>query len=195
MTVRTVAWVPEAETRPWNVAAELAGTWLRLQASEHGERPGAVTPAIQDYSIPDVDRLGWQTSRRSGRDRVPDGRLAVLAYVPDWESLEFATQLARNGSIVVVEGFGTKVEGWARWHEALNLATGQQSEALPDDLIELVNHLKFYGNNGFTRGFGRDQALRHIDTAQPVDTELLLGALLAAGQSAAGVKRLAELIA
>jgi hypothetical protein len=115
--------------------------------------------------------------------------------VPDWESLEFATQLARNGSIVVVEGFGTKVEGWARWHEALNLTTGQQSEALPDDLVELVNHLKFYGNNGFTRGFGRDQALRHIDSARPVNTELLLGALLAAGQSASGVKRLAELIA
>lgn len=195
MTVRTIAWVPEAQTRPWPAAAELAATWLRRQASEHGERPGAVTPAIQEYSIPDVDRLGWKTSRRSGRGRVPDGRLGVLAYVPDWESLEFAIELARDGSIVVVEGFGTKVEGWARWHEALNLTTGQQSEALPNDLVELVSHLEFYGNNGFTRGFGRDQALRHIDSAQPVDTELLLGALLAAGQSASGVKRLAELIA
>lgn len=195
MTVRSLAWVPEAETRPWHEAAELAGRWLRQQASEHGARPGAVTPAIQGYGIPDVDRIGWKTSRRSGRRRVPDGRLAVLAYVPDWESLEFAIQLARDGSIVVVEGFGTRVEGWARWNRAVDLTTGQQSEALPDNLIELVKHLAFYGNNGFTRGFGRDQAMRHIQSARPDDTELMLGALLAAGQSASGVKRLSKLIA
>lgn len=90
VTVRTVAWVPEAEVRPWHEAAESAGSWLRRQASEHGDRLGAVTPAIQDYGIPDVDRLGWKTSRRSGRRRVPGGPLGVLAYVPDWESLEFA---------------------------------------------------------------------------------------------------------
>lgn len=195
MTVRAIAWVPEAETRPWHAAAELAGTWLRRQASEYGERPGAVTPAIQGYGIPDVDRLGWKTSRRSGRGRAPDGRLAVLAYVPDWESLGFAAMLARDGSIAVIEGFRTKLEGWARWHEAVDLTTGQQSKTLPDDLVDLVEHLRFYGNNGFTRGFGRDQALRHIQSAQPVDTELLLGALLASGQSASGVKRLCELIA
>lgn len=194
VTVRAVAWVPEAETRPWHAAAEFAGTWLRRQASDHGERPGAVTPAIQDYGIPDVDRLGWKTSRRSGRRRVPDGRLAVLAYVPDWESLDFAIRLARDGSIVVVEGFGTKVEGWARWHAAVDLTTGQQSQALPDGLVDVVEQLRFYGNNGFTRGFGRDQALRHIQSAQPIDTELILSALLAAGQSASSVKRLSELI-
>ena len=195
MTVRAFAWVPEAETRPWDAAAEFAGIWLRRQASEHGERPGAVTPAIQDYGIPDVDRLGWKTSRRSGRRRVPDGQLGVLAYVPDWEELEFATQLARDGSLAVVEGFGTRMEGWARWHEAIDLTTGQQSEALPDVLVDLVEQLRFYGNNGFTRGFGRDHALRHIRSVQPVDSELILGALLAAGQSASGVKRLAGLIA
>lgn len=194
MSVRNVAWVPESETRPWGEATELAGAWLRQQASEHGERPGAVTPAIQGYGLPDVDRLDWKTSRRSGRRRVPDGRLGVLAYVPDWESLEFATQLAHDGSMVVVEGFGTKVEGWACWHEAVDLTTGQQSAALPDGLVDLVEQVRFYGNNGFTRGFGRDQALRHIQSAQPVDTELILGALLAAGQSASGVKRLSELI-
>jgi hypothetical protein len=195
VTVRALAWVPEAETRPWDSAAELAGAWLRRQASEHGERPGAVTPAIQDYGISDVDRLGWKTSRRSGRRRVPDGRLAVLAYVPDWEELEFATQLARDGSLAVVEGFGTKVEGWARWHEAVDLTTGQQCEPLPDDLVDVVEQLRYHGNNGFTRGFGRDQALRRIRSVQPVDTEQILGALLAAGQSASGVKRLAGLIA
>lgn len=195
MRVRAVAWVPEAETRPWDAAAELAGSWLRQRASEHGERPGAVTPAIQNYGIPDVDRLGWKTSRRSGRGRVPDGRLGVLAYVPDWDSLDFATHLALDGSIAVVEGFGTNVEGWARWHGAIDLTTGQPSEALPDDLVDLVERLKIYGNNGFTRGSGRDQALRHIRSAQPADTELVLGALLAAGQSASGVKRLSELIA
>jgi hypothetical protein len=195
VTVRAVGWVPEAETRPWEAAAELAGRWLRLQASEHGERPGAVTPAIQNYGIPDVDRLGWKTSRRSGRRRVPDGRLGVLAYVPDWDSLDFATHLARDGSIAVVEGFGTNVEGWARWQQAIDLTTEQPSEALPDDMVDLVERLRFYGNNGFTRGFGRDQALRHIRSARPADTELLLGALLAAGQSASGVKRLSELIA
>jgi hypothetical protein len=195
VTVRAVAWVPEAETRPWPAAAEFAGIWLRRQSSEHGERPGAVTPAIQDYGIPDVDGLGWKTSRRSGRRRVPDGRLAVLAYVPDWESLEFATRLARDGSIAVVEGFGTKMEGWARWHDAVDLTTGQQTEALPDDLVDLVEQLRFYGNNGFTRGFGRDQALRRIRSVLPVDVDLVLGALLAAGQSASGVKHLSELIA
>lgn len=194
MAVRAFAWVAEAETRPWDAAAEFAGVWLRRQASTHGELPGAVTPTIQDYGIPDVDRLGWMTSRRSGRRRVPDGRLGVLAYVPDWEDLEFATRLARGGSLVVVEGFGTKVEGWARWHEAIDLTTGQQSEALPGDLVDLVEQLRFYGNNGFTRGFGRDQALRHMRSVEPVDPELILGALLAAGQAASGVKRLAGLI-
>lgn len=194
MTVRSFAWVPEAETRPRGAAAELAGSWLRQQASEYGERPGAVTPAIQGYGIPDVDRLGWKTSRRSGLRRVPDGRLGVLAYMPDWESLEFATQLAHDGSIAVVEGFGTRVEGWARWHKAVDLTTGEQSQALPGDLVDLVERLRFYGNNAFTRGFGRDQALRYVQSARPVDTELLLGALLAADQSASGVKRLSGLI-
>lgn len=99
-----------------------------------------------------------------------------------------------TGMMVVVEGFGTKVEGWARWHEAVDLTTGQQSAALPDDLVDLVERVKFYGDHGFTRVFGRDQALRHIQSAQPVGTELIFGALLAADQSASGVKRLSGLI-
>lgn len=192
MDVRTVAWVPEAEGRSWSVAAELAVLWLRRQASEHGEKAGVVLPKMQDYGIPAFRQLAWKTTRRSGRNRVPAGRLAVLAYVPDWESLQFATQLARGGSLVVVEGFGTKLEGWARWHEALDLTTGLQSEALPDDLVELVNRLRFYGNNGF--GSPGDLALAKglVDAAQPIDTELLPAAMLAAGQSVYGVERLVK---
>ncbi len=114
--------------------------------------------------------------------------------MPDWESLEFAIQLANGGSLAVVEGFGTKLEGWARWHRAVDLTSNQLSETLPDDVLELVETLQCYGNNGFARGFGRDQALRRTTSMQLIDKDLTLGALLAAGQSASGVRRLSQLI-
>lgn len=194
MAVRAVAWVPEAETRPWDEAAALAGAWLRQQARDHSDRIGVVTPVIQQYMIDDVDRLGWKTSRRSGRKRVPDGTLGVLAYVPDWDELEFATGLARDGSLVAVEGTLAPLEGWARWQQAVDLITGEVTEPLADDLRTVVERLKIYGNNGFARGFGRDQAMRVVRDV-PADAHgLVLGALLAAGQRSSGVKRLADLL-
>jgi hypothetical protein len=194
VTVRAVAWVPEAETRPLDEAAAFAGAWLRQQARDYGDRIGVVTPVIQEYMIDDVDRLGWKTSRRSGRERVPDGTLGVLAYVPGWDELEFATGLARDGSLVAVEETLTPLEGWARWHQAVDLITGEVTEPLADDLRTVVERLKFYGNNGFARGFGRDQALRVVRDV-PADAHgLVLGALLAAGQRSSGVKRLADLL-
>lgn len=194
MDVRAIAWVPEHETRPWNKAAAYAGAWLRQQARDHGDRIGAVTPVMQDYMIPDVDQLGWKTSRRASRDRIPRGTLGVLAYVPTFDELEFATGLARGGSLVAVEGFGEKLVGWARWHRALDLVSGQAADPLSDEFVEVVNRVKFYGNNGFTRGFGRDQALRVLRDVPADAHELLLGALLAAGQGSTGVKRLSELL-
>lgn len=191
MKPRTTAWMPFHPTEPWEFAADACAGWLREQQRQYGDRPGVVTPVLQTYQIASVDRLGWCTSPRASSERVPSGTLGVLAYVPAPEQLEFATRLARDGPLAVVETASHPLIGWARWCEALNLRTGEGEDALPAEVVDGIEQLQFYGNNGFTRGFDRDQALRILrEDLGDADRHLIWGGLLAAGQGASGVERL-----
>lgn len=191
MKPRTTAWAPFHATEPWEFAADACAGWLREQRRQYGDRLGVVTPVLQTYQMASVDRLGWRTSPRASRERVPSGTLGVLAYVPDLEQLEFASRLARDGSLAVVETASHPLIGWARWCKALNLRTGEREDALPAEVADRIERLRFCGNNGFTRGFGRNQALRILrEDLRDVDRDLVWGGLLAAGQGASGIERL-----
>lgn len=195
MRLAAAAWAPFAPEEPWDEAADACARWLTVRASQVGERPGVLTPVLQRYDIASIDNFGWRTSPRGSRDRVPKGVKGVLAYVPDWEQLEYAGQLARDGAIAAVETPDYPLEGWARWWGATDVRTGRASQPLPEEIITGIKRLRFYGNNGFTRGFGRDMALKVLDgPLRDVDRPVVWGALLAAGQSARGVRRLAETV-
>lgn len=76
--------------------------------------------------------------------------------------------------------------------------TPLMQEYMIDDVDRLgwkpSRRLKFCGNNGFARGFGRDQAMRVVSDIPAGAHRLVLGALLASGQRSSGVKRLADLL-
>lgn len=128
---------------------------------------------------------------------MPDGEGPVLAYVPHAEELEFATRLARNSSLAVVETVSFPLGGWAAWVGALDLVAGEVTGPLSEPVTEAIERLKFYGNNGFGDDFGKRMARGILDDIRECDewgAGLLPGAVLAAGVSDRGVKNLVKLM-
>lgn len=130
--------------------------------------------------------------------RPRNGPRAVLAYVPDYVTVGFAADYARDGALVVVETTSFPVRGWATTVQARDLTTGAPT---PDDRTKDVHtscdQLHFHGNNSWRRGFGADMATRILDDlarAGELDKDLLLGAMLAYGHSGDAIENLAALI-
>lgn len=144
MKPRTTAWVPFRPTEAWEFAADACAGWLREQQRQYGDRPGVVTPVLRTYQMA---LIGSGGARRRGRlsERVPSGTLGVLAHVPDPEQLEFATRLATDGSLAVVETASHPLIGWARRCQALNLHTGEREDALPAEVVDGIERLQVGG--------------------------------------------------
>lgn len=202
MTVTHAAWVPDDEPqRDWAVAADLAVRWVEARCREEQASGVLVTNTLDHLGIPDLQAFAARhahTTRRSDRDRVGAGVGPVLAYLPGIEELEFAMGLARRSSLAVVESVEFPLRGWAALLAAENLLTGEATPPLPDKVNDAVERLKFYGNNGFGDPFGKKQArsvLNDLRDAGELDPGVLLGAILAAGVPARGVKNLDSLIA
>lgn len=199
MNVQYVAWVPDDDPeRDWDIAAGLAADWVEDRCRQEGAIGVLVTNALNSLGVPELDafaRRHAQTSRRAGRGGIGNG--PVLSYVPEAEDLEFATGLARGSSLAVVESVAFPLHGWAAWLEAWNLVTGEPTPALPANTRDVIDRLKFYGNNGFGDAFGKQQARSILTgprgTGSP-DRGLVLGAVLAAGVSARGIKNLDRLM-
>ncbi len=201
MSISSVAWVPDDDPeRDWSIAAGLATRWVDDRCTKEGASGVLVTNALNHLGVPELDDFvgrHTRTSRLAGQSRVGAGVGPVLSYVPFVDDLDFAMGLARGSSLAVVETVSFPASGWAAWFQALNLVTGVRTPPLAEPIKGAVDRLEFYGNNGFGDQFGKQQArsilsdLRNVET---FDSDLLLGAVLAAGVSARGVKNLGRLI-
>jgi hypothetical protein len=195
-----VAWVPDDDPeRAWSIAAGLAADWVEHRCSEEKASGVLVTHTVDETNVPelrDFTRRHAHTSRLASGDRLQPGVGPVLSYVPDEEDLYFAMQLARKSSIAVVEGTSFPLWGWASWFEAKNLVTGDIAPPLHDPIRGAVDRLKFHGNNNFGDPFGKQQARSILDKIpmEEQTSDVILGAVLAAGVRPKGVKNLQRLI-
>lgn len=191
------AWVPERQDMDWNDAVAIAIRWVEAECAERGEQALLVTVAKNsiDGSLRSfAERHEWTTPRSQNRGAVGRGR-PVLAYVPDERTLEVAARFARGSSLCAVEGFGTPLAGWARAAGTADLLGGPPVGPNDPRLQKALDTLHFYGNNGWTTGFGRDHAqgqLQRLQQAGLLNREAVLGDMLARGHSAKAVKRLAD---
>lgn len=201
MSPLAFAWVPDDDpTRDWSIAAGWAVDWVDERCRMEGVSGVLVTNTMSRLGVPALDgfeQRNTRTSRRAGRARGREGEGPVLAYVPHGEELEFASRLARDSSLAVVETVSFPLAGWAAWVGALNLVTRELTSPLDPAVAETVERLKFYANNGFGDDFGKRMA-RSILEDLPTDTlawssALLPSAVLAAGVSYRGVKNLENL--
>ena len=194
------AWVPELDGWDWDEAAELAVEWVERECAEQRTRGLLITMTRSSGdSVPALMRFAQRHDHTTPRSRSrPDRRRPVLVYVPDARALDFAAGIARGSSLCAVEGFSTPLGGWARDAGAVDL-TGTAPAPAPLDprLAEALDRLHFYGNNGWTRGFGQDQSrpiLEQLRVDGLLDRHAITGAMLARNHSGKAVKRLGDLI-
>lgn len=197
--VRSVAWVPDDDPkRDWNVAAELAVDWVEERCKLEGASGILVTNALGDLGVPALEGFERRHSRVSRRSRrLGHGSSPVLSYVPTYDDLEFAAGLAHGSSLAVVESVAYPLYGWAAWFGALNLVTGEPAPDLEKGVREAANRLRSYGKSAFADPFDKQRAWSIVNDLRAgghLDRDLLLGAALAAGVPARGIKNLARLI-
>ncbi|WP_214107267.1 hypothetical protein [Acrocarpospora catenulata] len=198
------AWVPDDDPhRDWEDAAKLAIAWVLEQAAQEGASPLLVTPHQNQWKA-GVESITWFANTypaitpRSSRQRVSRGQGPVLVYVPDFGTLTLAANYARGSSLAVVETASTPLIGWAMETKAVNLLTGQATpETRTNSQREVLERVHFHGNNGWTRGFGRDQTTRILRGAygrEGLTRDVVLGAMAAKGHNSKAVGRLGELL-
>ncbi|MGW4815181.1 hypothetical protein ACWEPB_26550 [Kitasatospora cineracea] len=206
MAISTVraAWVPDDDPeRDWELAADLAVSWIRRECAEQGASGVLVVNAFGvEQQIPSLRSFAVEhtvTTPAASRDRVERGVGPVLAYVPDEKTLDFAMRLARGSSLAVVESAqGFALRGWASALGAIDLTRpDERPEEAGPGFAEAIDRLAFYKNNGFGDPFGKQQALhilQDLDSSEGLDREAILGALAARGASNRAVRNLAKLI-
>lgn len=198
------AWVPDDDPeRDWEIAADLAVSWIRQECAEQGAVGVLVLNAFGvEEAIPSLRRFAAHsvvTTPRASRDRVGRGTGPVLAYVPDEGTLDFAASLARESSLAIVEDIhGFPLEGWARQLGAIDLTRPDvQPEQFDAELAGAIDRLDFYKNNGFGDRFGKQQAQRILEdlrAAGLLERNIVLGTLAAKGASGRAVRNLGKLI-
>lgn len=109
------------------------------------------------------------TSRRGSapRRKAPG---PVLAHSLSLDDLDYAEHLARGSSLCATEWPDVPLAGWAAARGALNLVTGEITPRPADDVVVLLDHLHFVGNNGWSDGPGKrdaGQLLRELQAAAP----------------------------
>jgi hypothetical protein len=192
----TAAWVPDdAEHRPWDVAFALAANWIEGQSGQ----PLLITPPNQQNAIPAITRFAnthSATTLRSGRSFRHSG--PVLAYMPDYEMMDLATEVASDASLAVVETIEYPMMGWAMQVRAIDLVTG---EVTPDTRTDAqrreLDQVFFYGNNGWAPALDRERAtsvLQPLLGEPGMSKDIILGHMIAKGASGKGVAQLAKVI-
>lgn len=196
------AWVPDDDPqRDWEDAASLAVDWIISEGRKQRATPLLVTPTQSQWNagVESITRFARRYPATTPRSRrVAKSGGPVLAYVPDYESLYLASTYARGSSLAVVETIQFPLIGWAMELGALNLLTGEPTPDVRSDHqraeLERVN---FYGNNGWTRGFGASQASRVLSDVLRQDhlsADVIVGTMLGKGHNGDAVERLRKLI-
>ncbi|MFF1509017.1 hypothetical protein [Streptomyces sp. NPDC058326] len=201
--VQRAAWVPDDDPeRDWELAAQLAVAWIQQECDEQDAGGVLVLNAFgaQDHSpaLRRFSALHACTTPRADRSRVGCGIGPVLVYAPTEKTLDFAMSLARGSSIAVIEGTLFPLRGWAQQLGAIDLTRpNDEPEQIPPRLVEAIERLDFYGNNGFGDQFGKQQAgniLRDLRDAGILDREFILGAMAARGASDRSIKNLSKIV-
>lgn len=193
------AWVPYEETRDFDSAAAVAIEWAEGEAAARGLSAILVTDQKGEYhgkALFEPFRAGRHASPRSSGVAVRPG--AVIAHVPTPAALELAMRLARGNALVVVEHPSPwRLAGWAAMFDAQNLLTGLKESPLSPDVLNNLQALATYGNNGYANGFGRNGARRllsEMHDAGQLDRDLVLSALITFDISADALEVIAKLI-
>lgn len=195
------AWVPDDDPpTDGQVAAELAVDWILAEA-EKVKRPPLLVVVTRHSWQSGPEAIRWFGSHHQAatpRGTRPTGGGPVLAYAPDYDLMDFASALATGSSLAVVESQPYVVSGWAMETGAVNLLTGQPTgDTRTEAQTEGAKRIAFYGNNGWTSGFGKTQTTRILDdmrAAGTLDRDIILGYVVAHGSQGKAVKRLAAMI-
>lgn len=145
--------------------------------------------------------VGWppRTPSSAGVARTTGEAAARCSPTPPApDTFALARDRARDCALAVVEGFSTPLRGWAVDVGALDLLTFEPTpDERPQELLEELDRLAFYGNNSWGDTFGRDRArdiLGRLDDAGLLDRDLVLGAMLARGASKRGYDQLIKFL-
>jgi hypothetical protein len=110
----------------------------------------------------------------------------VLVHCPTFDDLGYAASLARGSSVCATEWPDVPLAGWASACGALNFVTGETTPQPAGEVVELLDHLHFAGNNGWFDEPGKRDALRLVSelrTAAPhLDAPFIASYMLGMGE-------------
>lgn len=186
----TFAWIPPSAGHAITLedAAAVAMEWAEEQAAVRGLPAVLVTDRKGEYAhaAPFTRYAGRHITPRSSQLTIEPG--AVIAHNPTYTALELAMTTARGIPLAVVGLLPAPwwLDGWAAAVSARDLLTGEVTSLHPQ-LIEPLESILFYGNNGYPRGWGRDGAQRALDEireAGMLDHDMIVSALAGLGMPA-----------
>lgn len=184
------AWIPPSAGHAITLedAAAVAMEWAEEQAARRGLPAVLVTDLKGEYAgqAPFARYAGRHITPRSSRLSVQPG--AVIAHNPTYTALELAMTTASGIPLAVVGLLPAPwwLDGWAAAVSARDLLTGEVT-VLDAQLVEPLQRILFYGNNGYPRGWGRDGAQRALDEIRDaglLDHDMVVSALAGLGMPA-----------
>ena len=180
--LRSAAWIPgvRENAQRWEEMQRIAVRWIVEQAAVNGVEPLVFYTARKVYgSIGPVDDLAARCGFSYPRE-VRSRRGAVLAVCPDAASLYRASVLARGSALVVLEGTGMPLAGWAAATGAKDLSGGYPSVPVIDARAHAAinSAVTFGGHNGWTGSYERKHAREVLG---PVTRDGLIGVDTAVG--------------
>lgn len=199
--LQAAAWVPDDDPeRPWDVAADLAVSWILERSKIEGSAPLLVTNTFENaYGVDSLTQIAQAGGHATPQGRHRFNRGPVVVYVPDERSLTFALKLAHGHSLAVVESVSFSLAEWAASAGAINLLHGStRASCLPDEVkADLDRAVFFGGNNGWTGSHEKKHARSHLShhvEAGRLSPEQAASYVMAQGVSGKGAKRLRSIL-
>jgi hypothetical protein len=188
---------------PWSGAAlgEVAERALAWVASETGAGRSSVL-FVDQLDVYRSAPEALQTFYRPGQVQSIKGKWVggggpILAWLPTFDAFVEATRKA-GAAICAVEHPDSPLSGWAIATRAIDLGTGGPTpDTRSPEIAELLDHLVFAGNNGWTDSPGKRDARRllaELKSAGALDEGLVIGHVIASGASRIGVRQLETLL-
>lgn len=194
------AWVPFRHEIGWTETATAAAVaWTEAECSARGVRGLLLVNAYaNDYDRGPLgsfaERHSITTQRSYHHPRAPHSGV-VLVYAPLLPLMELAIGAVRS-ALCAVEWPNVPLIGWAMETSATDLLTGEvTADTRTEDQLNLLDHLKFIGNNGWHDNYAKRDApkilAKLLNTG--IDPAIIWGAMLARGASATSIEQLQRL--